>query len=70
MSFTVLLLDMLIVLVAQSGHTECDQLGKGRLKRTYVITRLTANFMCDLMSDLVNCKFRKGMVIHDTECPY
>ena len=26
--------------------------------------------MCGLMSDLVICKFRKSMVIHDTECPY
>ena len=26
--------------------------------------------MCDLISDLVICKFRKSMVIHDTECPY
>ena len=26
--------------------------------------------MCGLMSDLVICKFRKSIVIHDTECPY
>ena len=26
--------------------------------------------MCGLMSDLVICKFRKNMVIHDTEYPY
>ena len=26
--------------------------------------------MCDLMSDLVICKVRKSVVIHDTECPY
>ena len=26
--------------------------------------------MCGLMSDLIICKFRKSMVIHDTECPY
>ena len=26
--------------------------------------------MCGLMSDLVICKFRKSMVIHDIECPY
>ena len=25
--------------------------------------------MCGLMADLVICKFRKSMVIHDTECP-
>ena len=35
----------------------------------YAVTRLTANFMCGLMSDLVICKLRKSMVIHDTECP-
>ena len=29
-----------------------------------------ADFMCGLMSCLVVCKFRKSMVIHDTECPY
>ena len=27
-------------------------------------------FMCGLMSNLVICKFRKSMVIHDTGCPY
>ena len=26
--------------------------------------------MCGFISDLVICKFRKSMVIHDTECPY
>ena len=36
----------------------------------HAITRLIANLMCDLMSDLVICKFTKSMVIHDTECPY
>ena len=34
------------------------------------ITRLTAHFLCGLMSDLLVCKFIKCMVIHDTECPY
>ena len=34
------------------------------------ITRLTAHFMCGLMSDLLICKFIKCMAIHDTECPY
>ena len=29
-----------------------------------------SHFMCGLMSDLVICKFRKSMVIHDTESPY
>ena len=43
---------------------------RGRLKWPYTITRLTAHFMCGLMSNLVICKFRKSMVIHDTECPY
>ena len=41
-----------------------------RLKWLYAITRLTAHFMCGLMSDLVICKFRKSMAIHDTGCPY
>ena len=27
-------------------------------------------YVCGLISDLVNWKFRKSMVIHDTECPY
>ena len=27
-------------------------------------------FMYGLMSDLVICKFRKSMVVHDSECPY
>ena len=43
---------------------------RGRLKWPYAVTRLTAHFMCGLMSDLVICKFRKSMVIHDVECPY
>ena len=42
----------------------------GKLKWPYAITRLTAHYMCGLRSDLVICKFRKCMVIHDTECPY
>ena len=37
---------------------------------TYANTRLTALFMCGLVSDLVICKFRKSMDIHDTECPH
>ena len=49
----------------------------------YAITRLTAHFMCGLMSQVSgfrfeafhlvwsgDLKFRKGMVIQDTECPY
>ena len=32
--------------------------------------RPTVQFMCGLMSDLVICKFRNSMVIHDTGCPY
>ena len=42
----------------------------GRLKWPYAITRLTANFMCGLISNLMIFKFRKSMVIHDTECPH
>ena len=42
----------------------------GRLKWAYAIIRQTAHFMCGLMSDLVICKFRKSMVIHDIECSY
>ena len=35
------------------------------------ITRLTAHFMCGLVSDLLICTLLiKSMVIHDTECPY
>ena len=34
------------------------------------ITRLTCQFMCGRMSYLLICKFRKSMVIHDTECTY
>ena len=29
----------------------------------------SVHFMCDLMSDLVICKFRK-LFSHDTKCPY
>ena len=43
---------------------------RGKLKWPYAITRLTAHFVCGLMYDLVRCKFRKSMVIHDTKCPY
>ena len=39
------------------------------LKVIYTITRLTTDFMCGLMSDLVICKFKR-VVIHDTKCPY
>ena len=42
----------------------------GKLKWPYAISRLTAHYMCGLMSDLVICNFRKSMVMHDTECPY
>ena len=42
----------------------------GKLKWPYAITRLISHFMCGLMSDLVICKFKKSMVIHDTECPF
>ena len=40
--------------------------------KVYVITRLILNllFGVALMSDLVICKFRKSMVLQDTECPY
>ena len=41
----------------------------GRLMWPYAITRLTAHFVCGLISNLVIWKFRKSMVIHDTECP-
>ena len=41
-----------------------------RLKWPNSITRLTAHFICGLMSDMVICKFWKSMVMHDTECPY
>ena len=37
---------------------------------TVTICKLIAHFKCGLMSDLVVCKFRKSMVIHDTECHY
>ena len=39
-------------------------------KPDYEITRLTAHFMCGLMSVQVICKLRKSMVIHDTKCPF
>ena len=42
----------------------------GRLKWPYWTTRLTAHFMCGLMSHLMICKFRKSMVIHDIECSF
>ena len=42
----------------------------GRLKLPYAITRLTTHFVCGLMSDLVIHKFRKRIVLYDTECPY
>ena len=42
----------------------------GRLKWPYAIARLTPHFMCGLTSHLVICKFRKSMVMHNTECPY
>ena len=40
--------------------------------KVYAITRLILNllFGVALMSDLAICKFRKSMVIQDTECPY
>ena len=37
------------------------------MKWSYVITWLAAHFMCGLISDLMICKFRKSVVIHDTE---
>ena len=41
------------------------------IKWLSAITKLTAHFMCGLMIyDLVLCRHRKSMVIHDTECPY
>ena len=40
------------------------------LKWPYAITRLTIHFLCGLTSDLVIFKVRKGIVMHDTECPY
>ena len=42
----------------------------GRLKWPHAITRLTSHFTCDLLSDLVMCKQKKSMVIHDTKCPH
>ena len=38
----------------------------GKIKWPYAITKLTTYFTCSLMSDLAICKFRKSMVIHDT----
>ena len=56
--------------VSISTHTYPRQpLGKKNVTMCK-ITRLTAHFMCDLMSDLVICKFRKSVVVQDTECPY
>ena len=43
---------------------------RGKLKWPYAITRLTTHFMWAQISNLVICKFRKSMIIHDTECPY
>ena len=40
-----------------------------KIKCPSAIIRLTAHFKCRLMSDLVICKHKKEMVIHDTECP-
>ena len=43
------------------------------LRRTEVTIcnhQADSHFMCGLMSDLVICKFRKNMIIHDSECPY
>ena len=52
-----------IVTIPKLGSSYC-------LSRPYAITRLTAHFIYGLMSDLVICRFRKSMVIHDTKCPY
>ena len=41
-----------------------------KIKWPYASSRLTTHFMCGLMSDLVICKFRKSMVMHNTECSY
>ena len=43
---------------------------EGRLKWPSAITRLTTHFTCHLMFDLVICKHRKSIVMHDTKCPY
>ena len=42
---------------------------QARLKWSFAITRLTVHCVSGLMSGLVICKFRKSMVIHDTEYP-
>ena len=42
----------------------------GRLKWPYAITRLTAHFMCGLMSDLLHCEFKEYDVLYDAESPY
>ena len=56
--------------VSMLTHTYPHKPLRKILKRPYAITRLTAHLMCDLMSDLVTWKFRKNMVMHDTERPY
>ena len=54
--------------VSMLTHTYFHTNPWGRLQWPYAIARLTANFIYDLMSDLVICKFRKS--IHNIECPY
>ena len=56
--------------VCQPMHTHINPWG--RFHWSYAITKLTAHCMCDLMSDLIwsISKYRKSMVIYDTECPY
>ena len=58
--------------VSMSTHTYPHKpLRKEKVTMSHcAITRVTAHFICGLMSDLAICKFRKSMVIHDTECPY
>ena len=52
-----------------SSSKQVDLNTRWRLYWPYAITRLTAHFiMCLLTSG--DCKFRKSMVIHGTECPY
>ena len=41
-----------------------------KIKVTMCNHQADSQLCIGLMSDLVNCKFRKIMVIHDTECPY
>ena len=41
-----------------------------KIKWPSAIVRLTAHFTYGLMSDLVICKPKKSMAIHDTEYPY